>query len=35
MLLRREGIEVNGRRFLALGALVTIPSLALSLLALR
>jgi arsenical pump membrane protein len=35
MLLRREGIEVNGWRFLALGALVTIPSLALALAVLR
>lgn len=35
MMLRREGIEVNAWRFLALGALVTIPSLALALLVLR
>lgn len=31
MMLRRDGIEVNAWRFLALGALVTIPSLALAL----
>jgi arsenical pump membrane protein len=35
MMLRREGIEVNAWRFLALGALVTIPSLALSLAVVR
>jgi arsenical pump membrane protein len=35
MLLRREGIDVSGRHFLTLGALVTIPSLALALIALR
>ncbi|HKU67309.1 MAG TPA: SLC13 family permease [Candidatus Baltobacteraceae bacterium] len=35
MMLRREGIAVNPWRFLAIGAAVTLPSLALSLLALR
>ena len=35
MMLRREGIEINPWRFLCIGALVTIPSLALALLALR
>lgn len=35
MMLRRENIEINPWRFLAIGALVTIPSLALSLLVLR
>ncbi len=35
MMLRREGIEVNAWRFLAIGAAVTIPSLALALLVLR
>jgi arsenical pump membrane protein len=35
MMLRRVGIEVNPWRFLATGALVTIPSLALALLVLR
>lgn len=35
MMLRRDGIEINAWRFLALGALVTIPSLALALLVLR
>ncbi len=35
MLLRRGGIEVNGWRFLGLGALMTIPSLTLTLLTVR
>lgn len=35
MMLRRDGIEVNAWRFLAIGAAVTVPSLALSLLVLR
>jgi arsenical pump membrane protein len=35
MMLRRDGIDVNAWRFLAIGAAVTIPSLALSLLVLR
>lgn len=35
MMLRREGIEVKALRFLAMGALVTVPSLALALLATR
>lgn len=35
MMLRREGIEISGWRFLAAGAAVTIPSLVLALLVLR
>lgn len=35
MILRRDGIAVSARHFLALGALVTLPSLALALLVLR
>ena len=35
MMLRRDGVEVNAWRFLALGALITVPSLALALLVLR
>jgi arsenical pump membrane protein len=35
MMLRRDGIEVNAWRFLAIGAMVTLPSLVLSLLVLR
>lgn len=35
MMLRREGIEVNAWRFLAMGALVTLPALALALLVTR
>jgi Na+/H+ antiporter NhaD/arsenite permease-like protein len=35
MMLRRDGIDVNAWRFLAIGAAITVPSLVLSLLVLR